>query len=59
MRARERGLRIIGIDPERYIAPDGGTIAYPVEAPQDEDLFVRATAGDALPRLLAAISTRP
>jgi hypothetical protein len=54
MRARECGLRVITVDPERYVAPDGRTIDYPVEAPQDGDLFVRATAGDALPRLLTA-----
>lgn len=53
MRARERGLRVVYIDPERYVAPDGRTIRYPVEAPQDGDLFVRANAGDALPRLAA------
>ncbi len=52
MRARERGLRVVMIDPERYVGPDGRAIVYPVEAPQDGDLFVRATAGEALPRLL-------
>lgn len=51
MRARESGLKVIFIDPERYVAPDGGTIDYPVEAPQDEDLFVRSTAEEALPSL--------
>jgi hypothetical protein len=55
MRARDRGLRVITVDPERYVAPDGRTIDYPVEAPQDGDLFARATAGDALPRLLSAV----
>jgi hypothetical protein len=52
MRAREQGLQVIFIDPEAYVAPDGSRIHYPVEAPQDEDLFVRSTASDALPRLL-------
>jgi len=51
MRARERGLRVIFVDPERYIAPDGRVINYPVEAPQDEDYFVRETAEAALPQL--------
>lgn len=55
MRARERGLKIIFIDPERYVAPDGGIIDYPVEAPQDEDLFVRSTAEEALPKLLRTL----
>lgn len=55
MRARERGLQVIFIDPERYISPDGQVISYPVEAPQDEDLFVRATAHDALTRLHGAL----
>jgi hypothetical protein len=54
MRARERGLKVIFVDPESYVAPDGSHIHYPVEAPQDEDLFVRDTASAALRRLLAA-----
>ena len=56
MRARERGLKIVFVDPERYVAPDGTQIPYPVEAPQDEDLFVRATARDAFTRLMRAVS---
>ncbi len=55
MRARERGLKIIFIDPERYVGPDGREIDYPVEAPQHEDLFVRATASEALTRLQCAV----
>jgi hypothetical protein len=51
MRARARGLRVIFVDPEQYVSPDGRLIHYPVEAPQDEDLFVRATAQDAFTRL--------
>jgi hypothetical protein len=51
LRARQRGLRIIYIDPERYRLPDGRTIQYPVEAPQDSDLFIRMTAGEAMPRI--------
>ena len=47
MRARERGLRVLFIDPEAYVGPGGAAIAYPVEAPQRDDLFVRATAHDA------------
>ncbi len=56
MRARQLGLRVIYIDPERYLAPDGSVIPYPVEAPQDGDLFVRMTAGEAMPRLLGALT---
>jgi hypothetical protein len=56
MRARERGLKILFVDPERYVSPDGTQIAYPVEAPQNEDLFVRETAGEAFTRLLRAVS---
>jgi len=48
MRARKRGLRVLYIDPEAYVAPDGGAIPYPVEAPQRDDLFVRASAHDAM-----------
>jgi hypothetical protein len=51
LRARQRGLQIIYIDPERYLSPDGRTIQYPVEAPQDSDLFIRMTAGEAMPRI--------
>jgi hypothetical protein len=56
MRARARGLRVIFIDPEQYVSPDGQLIHYPVEAPQDGDLFVRATAHDAFTRLRRALS---
>jgi hypothetical protein len=62
MRARDRGLKVIFIDPEEYVAPDGRRIGYPVEAPQDGDLFVRATADAALPalhRLLAGATASP
>jgi len=52
MRAREQGLQVIFVDPEEYVAPDGSRIHYPVEAPQDEDLFVRGTASDTFARLL-------
>ncbi len=54
-RARELNLRIIYIDPEKYISPGGTPISYPVESPQDEDLFVQMTAGDALPRLYKSL----
>ena len=53
--ARRLGLQIIYVDPERYVAPDGSEIPYPVESPQDGDLFVRLTAGEAIPRLQRAI----
>jgi hypothetical protein len=56
MRARDRGLRVLFIDPEAYVAPDGGRIPYPVEAPQRDDLFVRATANDAFAELHAALA---
>lgn len=51
MRARRRGLRVLFIDPESYVAPDGSSISYPVEAPQRDDLFVRATAHEAMAAL--------
>lgn len=54
-RARELGMQIIYIDPERYLAPDGTAIPYPVESPQDEDLFIRMTAGEAMPRIHQAL----
>ena len=55
MRARERGLKVLFIDPEEYVSPDGRRIHYPVEAPQDTDLFVRTTAEEGLTRLCAAL----
>lgn len=58
MRARERGLRVIFVDPESYVSPDGRTISYPVEAPQDDDLFVRATADAAFAELHGALARR-
>lgn len=58
MRARERGLKVLFIDPEMYVAPDGTRIAYPVEAPQDGDLFVRATAEEGMTRLHRALAGR-
>ena len=51
MRAREKGLKVIFVDPERYVGPDGRIIDYPVEAPQTDDYFVRSTAEIALPQL--------
>jgi hypothetical protein len=55
MRARERGLRVVYIDPEAYVGPDGRAITYPVEAPQTGDLFVRDTAQEAMTRLHRAL----
>ena len=56
--ARKRGLKVIYIDPERYFAPDGSKINYPVESPQDGDLFIRMSAGDAMPRIYHALTAR-
>jgi hypothetical protein len=59
MRARARGLRVVFVDPEAYVAPDGGAIPYPVEAPQRDDLFVRATAHDAFEILHGELASTP
>ena len=56
MCARKQGMKVIYLDPERYFAPDGSQISYPVEAPQDGDLFVRMTAGEAMPRIYKALT---
>lgn len=56
MRAREQGLKVVFVDPEQYVGPDGRVISYPVEAPQNEDFFVRATAEQALPQLHQSLS---
>jgi hypothetical protein len=58
MRARERGLKVLYVDPEQYVAPDGSRIAYPVEAPQTGDFMVRMTANDAFERLKVALNLR-
>ena len=58
MRARERGLKILFLDPEQYIAPNGHPLHYPVEAPPESDQFVRATAQEGLTRLHRALSGR-
>lgn len=55
MRARERGLTIVYVDPERYISPEGRAISYPVESPQSGDQFVRMAAGEAFPRLFNSL----
>jgi len=57
MRAREQGLKVMFVDPEAYVAPDGSAIPYPVEAPQRDDLFVRATAHDAFEELHASLAS--
>lgn len=59
MRARARGLRVMFIDPERYVAPDGSNISYPVEAPQGDDLFARVTANEGMTRLYRAVTGEP
>jgi hypothetical protein len=58
MRARAQGLRVLFIDPEAYVAPDGRAIPYPVEAPQRDDLFVRATADAAFAELHQELARR-
>jgi hypothetical protein len=58
MRARAQGLRVLFIDPEAYVAPDGRAIPYPIEAPQRDDLFVRATADAAFAELHQELARR-
>ncbi|MEA3064926.1 MAG: hypothetical protein QOJ27_1372 [Sphingomonadales bacterium] len=54
-RAREQGLTIVYIDPERYLSPSGAEIPYPVEAPQTGDRLVKLPASEALIRLVNAL----
>jgi hypothetical protein len=54
--ARQQGIPVMYIDPEQYRAPDGNIIPYPVEAPQDGDLFVQSSAGDAIAPLYTALT---
>lgn len=44
--ARTRGLKVIFIDPEKYIDEQGVAFDYPLEAPQDNDLVFRKTASE-------------
>lgn len=50
-RARERGMKIVYLDPEGFWH-DGRFMPYPLEGPQDGDLVCRATAAVALPALV-------
>jgi hypothetical protein len=54
-RAREEGLRIVYIDPELYLSPEGHRIPYPVEAPQTGDRLVKMGAAEALERLVKSL----
>ena len=54
-RAREEGLRILYIDPERYLSPEGEEIPYPVEAPQTGECLVKMGAAEALDRLVQSM----
>jgi len=42
--ARERGLKVIYVDPEGYRDGNGRLIPYPLESSQDEDILIRITA---------------
>lgn len=42
--AREKGLKVVYIDPERYVDKDGNVINYPLESPQDEDIIINNKA---------------
>jgi hypothetical protein len=48
--ARKAGLQIIFIDTEGY-QTENGFVAYPLEAPQDEDIVIKASAEEAIRRL--------
>lgn len=51
-RARERGMKIVHLDPEGFWNGDGRFVPYPLEGPQDDDFVCRKAASDALPELV-------
>ncbi|MDQ5981254.1 MAG: hypothetical protein QG570_1, partial [Patescibacteria group bacterium] len=44
--AREKGLKVMYVDPEGFYAKDGKFVSYPTEAPQDTDLVFKGTAAE-------------
>ncbi|MEV7161803.1 hypothetical protein AB0N79_14170 [Streptomyces microflavus] len=57
-RARERGMRVVYLDPEGFWH-DGQFMPYPLEGPQDGDLVCRAAAAEALPALVNLLERQP
>lgn len=43
--ARKRGLKVIYIDPEKYVDIDGEPVDYFLESPQDGDILIKNKAG--------------
>ncbi|GAB2583726.1 hypothetical protein GCM10027168_15660 [Streptomyces capparidis] len=56
-RARERGMRIVYLDPEGFWN-NGTFMPYPLEGPQDGDLVCRKPAGKGLPELVTLLAQR-
>ncbi|MDT3396654.1 hypothetical protein RKE29_08370 [Streptomyces sp. B1866] len=54
-RARERGMRVVYLDPEGFWH-DGTFRPYPLEAPQDGDLVCRKPAAEGLPELVTLLA---
>lgn len=44
--AREKGLKVIYIDPEGYWNKKGFFVPYPLESPQDNDIIIKSKAGN-------------
>lgn len=42
--ARKKGLKIIYVDPEKYVDKDGISIDYPLESPQSGDIIIKDKA---------------
>lgn len=53
--AREKGLKIIFIDPEGFYAPDGSFEEYLIEGPKTGDIIYKTTFEDAMQNLLKEI----
>jgi hypothetical protein len=57
-RARERGLKVIHVNPEGYVE-HGSFVPDPVEGPQSDDLFWREGATPAFARFVAELGSEP
>lgn len=54
-RARAADLRVVFLDPEGFVTPDGGFSPYPIEGCKDGDFLRRARAAEGLLELAAEL----
>ena len=56
--ARQQGLKVIYVDPEGYVFPDGSFTSYPLESPQDCDYLIKMTAAEFTDSWIKTFSTK-